>query len=411
MACGLKIALVSSFPPGRHTLNEYGYHLARGLADDPDVSEIVVLTDHLNDDLRNFDLGPKARVRQVWNFNSASAMPAIVKALRDEDVGGVVYNLETASFSDREALAALGMMTPAMSRLAGIPSGVIAHCESVGAAKSGLVDQIKARPTSGMQRAVVARALASASYLTTTAKTCADRMKAQYPKADITLMPYGGSGRVAEVVRPSAERPMRVVISGQFGAQRQLEPILSAIDHVRRMPDLASVEMVVCGTDHPCAQGYMEQVALSRADDPLTKVRDGVSQEDFAECQSTARLHVADCADGICDGDALERMAEAGVVPILPYDDEVRQACELRGIGAAFYELGSGDALAAAMMRYLMSPDLCDALVKRNLAAVQDTAFSDIAKFHVDRISQLRAKAGGWFGWLSSRSARHARLS
>jgi hypothetical protein len=42
-----RIALVSAFPPGQLSLNEYGLHFARHLAAHPDVAEVVMLADIL----------------------------------------------------------------------------------------------------------------------------------------------------------------------------------------------------------------------------------------------------------------------------------------------------------------------------------------------------------------------------
>ena len=47
MSKRLKLALVSAFPPGRQSLNEYGYHLALNLAQRDDVEEVIVLADKL----------------------------------------------------------------------------------------------------------------------------------------------------------------------------------------------------------------------------------------------------------------------------------------------------------------------------------------------------------------------------
>ena len=54
----LRIALVSAFPPGRQTLNEYGLHLAKGFAEREDVSEVIILADRLEQSLPELDLGP-----------------------------------------------------------------------------------------------------------------------------------------------------------------------------------------------------------------------------------------------------------------------------------------------------------------------------------------------------------------
>ena len=76
-----RIALVSAFPPGQKSLNEYGLHLAKGLADRSDVDEVVVLADVLDQPASELDLGPKVRVDRVWRFNDPLSALRINNAL------------------------------------------------------------------------------------------------------------------------------------------------------------------------------------------------------------------------------------------------------------------------------------------------------------------------------------------
>ena len=44
----MRICLVATFPPSGRQLNEYAFHLARGLQNNPDV-ELIILADELTD--------------------------------------------------------------------------------------------------------------------------------------------------------------------------------------------------------------------------------------------------------------------------------------------------------------------------------------------------------------------------
>ena len=98
MSYPLRLALVSAFPPGRQSLNEYGLHLAREFAARADVAEVIVLADALDAPVHELELGPKVRVERVWRFNRLSAGPAILSALKREGADAVVWNLQMATF-------------------------------------------------------------------------------------------------------------------------------------------------------------------------------------------------------------------------------------------------------------------------------------------------------------------------
>ena len=73
----LRIALVTAFPPGKQTLNEYGLHLAKGLAERADVAEVIVLADVIPEAMPELDLGPKITVKRCWSFNSLLTLPKL----------------------------------------------------------------------------------------------------------------------------------------------------------------------------------------------------------------------------------------------------------------------------------------------------------------------------------------------
>jgi len=78
----LRIALVSAFPPGQQSLNEYGLHLAKGLAARADVGEVIVFADRLPVVMPELDLGPKVRVERCWSFNKHSTLPRLVRGIQ-----------------------------------------------------------------------------------------------------------------------------------------------------------------------------------------------------------------------------------------------------------------------------------------------------------------------------------------
>ena len=48
----MKLAIVTSLPPSKVTLNEYGFHLVKNFMNEEDVDEIIILTDaNIPDDL------------------------------------------------------------------------------------------------------------------------------------------------------------------------------------------------------------------------------------------------------------------------------------------------------------------------------------------------------------------------
>src|SRR5437667_3672558 len=101
----MKICLVSAFPPSRRGLNEYGFHIARELQQDPLLS-LTVLADELESpqpELAEVD------VHRGWRFNRISNPASIARAVGELKPGVVGFNLlfSTIVYQQSQAFAAL----------------------------------------------------------------------------------------------------------------------------------------------------------------------------------------------------------------------------------------------------------------------------------------------------------------
>src|ERR1700730_706145 len=72
----MRVSLVTSFPPSRGDLNEYGYHLACAMREDLRV-ELTILADdaHSQEELAGF------HVQRCWRFNSISNPARLLRAI------------------------------------------------------------------------------------------------------------------------------------------------------------------------------------------------------------------------------------------------------------------------------------------------------------------------------------------
>jgi len=109
----MKICLVTSFPPSRDALNEYGFHIASELRQLPGI-ELTVLADEyapLQVELDGFS------VVRCWKFNSLSNPWRVLRAIWHERPDVVWFNLGFASFGGKALPAFLGIAIPFFARL------------------------------------------------------------------------------------------------------------------------------------------------------------------------------------------------------------------------------------------------------------------------------------------------------
>ena len=386
----MKIALVSAFPPGMLSLNEYGLHFARELAQNPHVSEVVVLGDVLESQQPELDLGPKLRVDRVWGFNSLLNLPRLVAALRRERPDGVIFNLQTATFGDREATAALGLLAPMVARWVGCPSGVIAH--NIIAGIDLEVTILKGQPVrQAIVRAggrVITAAMCHASYLTTTLANYRDTLVAAHPRRDISLVPHGTFDSTPRPWVPLDQRPKRIVTMGKFGTYKRLETLIAAFKTLRDDPRHGDLELVIGGTDHPNTKGYMAEVEARNSTQPGLRFHGYIAEEDIAQFFETARVSVFDYDSTTGSSGVLHQTASYGAVPVFPHIADFVELSRDEGLNGFNYAPGNAAAMAAAINEALTSAQ-AEEVARANRDAAVGMPLAQVAAFHIDKIQKL----------------------
>ena len=394
MTAPLRLVLVSAFPPGRRSLNEYGLHLARTLAEREDVAEVVVLADRLERPAPELDLGPKVRVERVWRFNSLAAAPAILRALHRLDPDGAVWNLQTATFGDREVPAALGLLAPALARALGTPGGIIAHNLIAGMdlESTQLAGSPFRQAVVRAGDALVTRAMLATDYMTVTLRGYRDLLARRHPGAEVHLVPHGIFDTAPRERLPLDERPLRIVTMGKFGTYKRLETLLAAFDLLRARPGMSDLELVIGGTDHPAVPGYLESMARMRAADGKVRFSGYVAEDDIPDFFGTARLSVFDYASTTGSSGVLHQTASYGALPVFPRIGDFVDLCEDEGLSGAHYEPLDAADMARAMEAALRDLDGAQAIADGNARAAGAMPLSQVAAFHVARLRQLRAE-------------------
>jgi len=385
----LRLALVSAFPPGCKSLNEYGLHLATEIANRTDVSEVVVLADRLAEPPAELKLNPKIRVLRVWDFNSIYAGPKIVRQLSLEKVDGAIWNVQTATFGDREVPAALGLMTPALARILGTPSGVIAHniLAGIDLESTQLKGQRIRQAVIKVLGAIVTRAMLSASYTTVTLKSYQEYLQTHFPKKELHLVPHGSFDTEARDFESLETRKKRIVTMGKFGTYKKLDTLLEAFDILRRSPEFADYQLVIGGTDHPNAQGYLAETESSRELDAGVHFCGYVAEDDIPEFFGTARASIFDYSATTGSSGVLHQTACYGTIPVFPNIGDFVDVCRDEGLRGANYAPGDAADMARAIESSLRDVETANRLAVSNKIASMEWPFSDVVGFHIERLS------------------------
>ncbi len=381
------IAIVSTFPPSMQSLNEYGLHLAINFATNESVGRVIIIADQLDGPKEELEINPKIKVQRVWRFNSISTFAKITNAIKKSQPDLVIFNIQTASFGDREIPSALGLMTPFIARITRRKIGVIAHNMISGIDLDGTVlkGQKIRQAIVKFGAKVVDWAILHADYVTFTTTTYTNIYQKRFPKRDVNHVPHGTFDTEPTQFIPFEERGKIVVTMGKFGTYKRLETLLEAMQILHQSPSHHDLKLIIGGTDHPNAKGYLESLNEQNANNEFVTFHGYVAEEDIASFFSQARISVFDYSATTGSSGVLHQTASYGAIPVFPAIGDFIDVTDSEGIVGENYEPNDAQDMAKAIERVLFDPDRANSMALKNREAAEELPMSAIIEFHLSK--------------------------
>ena len=358
----MKIALITSFPPSRHALNEYGFHVAEQLRQERCV-DLTVLGDYLPtpaDELPGF------KVVRCWGFGRRGNIASLLRAIRRVKPDVAWFNLGFASFGDRPLSAVLGLVTPAAARLHGVHSHVTLHqlFETV-----DLEDAAVSSPR--LYRAggwLATHLLLSANSLSVLMPAYRRTLDEKYRHGRVSVRSHGiFAGRPDPPDFARRGNPTHCILAfGKWGTYKRLELLIEAFDRVAKK--FPNVKLVIGGGDHPKTPGYVHSMAQRHANDRI-QFLGYVPEESIADLFREASLAVMPYTSSAGSSGVAHLAAQYGVPVIASGIQDFRDLAEHEGIAMRFFTSGDVDSLVEQLLLALNSPDELKEMAWRSYAA------------------------------------------
>ncbi|NTW01179.1 MAG: glycosyl transferase family 1, partial [Oscillochloris sp.] len=268
----MRIAIVTPYPPSTGSLNEYAFHFVRFLRQKLEVDEVIILTDVLPDGeaypIANDPQPGVAALRIIpcWSFGAIDNNLRILHTVRSLNVDVVIFNIQFATFGRSKPSAALGLLTPAMIRAAGIPVMVLLHnimetvdLKSAGFGANPLVEYIIRSIGT-----ITTRLLLRADVLSVTIPRYVEILEAKYGATNVVLAPHGAFDEASPPTFDPPPGPLQIMTFGKFGTYKRVESLIDAFRLLQN--GHRNLELVIAGTDSPNASGYLDSVRRACGD-------------------------------------------------------------------------------------------------------------------------------------------------
>jgi glycosyltransferase involved in cell wall biosynthesis len=410
----MKICLVTAFPPSQQALNEYGFHVARELRQIPGLS-LTILADDLSAPQPELD---GFSVVRCWSFNSNGNLWRLLATLRRLRPDVVWFNLGFASFGDKSLPAFLGIVLPAMARASGFDTHVTLHqlMETVDLKDAGVRFPLLYR-AGGFVATQVLLCANSVSVLLPAYRTI---LREKYRRGAVYVRRHGTLWSHSEYPdfskRGNPEH--RILAFGKWGTYKRLELMTEAFEIV--MSRSPHAQLIVAGTDHPKAPGYMKAIAERCWKHPRIKFIGYIPEKEIpALFQSTSIVVMPYTSSAGSSG--IAHLASAYGVPIVASDiADCRQLVAEEGLAIEFYEPGNRENLADTLLALLGDTERLNAMALQNASAALRMSMPEIIRQYVrtfdlqQRLNGLKyvsraRKVPRWLplrSWLARRVAR-----
>ena len=388
----LRVAVVTAFPPGRNSLNEFGFHLVRHLANEPEVAEVILLADET--DAGPVAPMPKVRTMACWRFNSVGNLLRIARAVRRSRPDAVLLNLQFATFGDRRIAGALGLLLPLVLRLMRVPSVVILHnlADNVDMQDAGFAGSAVTARLMTMAGRILTRALLTANLVAVTIPRYVEYLQESYGARNAVLAPHGSFEEVAVPSFSVPPGPRRIMAFGKWGTYKTVDMLIDAYQLLidRGYSDL---ELVLAGGDSPNSAGYMAGVAEQHRDLQGLVLTGYVEEADVAPLFRSSTVVAFPYTSTTGSSGALHQAGEYGRAAVLPRIGDLVDIIEEEGFRGVYFEPGDPNSLADALATVLDDPGLQVELGRQNFAAAAGIPMSEVVHWHLVHLRRVLGRA------------------
>jgi len=383
----IKVAIVSPYPPSMGTLNEYAFHMVKQMKTKSDISEIMLLTDEIDEEYPAIPHGTddcKVTIKPCWKFNQFGTTFRLLKALKECQADVVLYNIQFLSFGDKKLQAALGLMAPLVSRVMGIPSIVLLHniTEAVDYESAGFTKNPILKAIYSLSGTILTKIILLANLVCLTIPKYVETIEKKYGAKNIALVPHG-SFELPPMPDFNKKQDVKTVMTfGKFGTYKKVETMIEAVEKVRQRTG-EQIKIVIAGSDNPNVKGYLNDVRDKYAHVPNIRFTGYVKEEDVPGLFIDSTLVVFDYTSTTGSSGVLHQAGSYGKAVVIPQIGDLKELIEEEGYLGSYYEAGNLDQMTDAIERLIVDEEFRIEVAKKNYMASASIPMQDIMDWYL----------------------------
>ncbi|MCP4141804.1 MAG: glycosyltransferase [Chloroflexi bacterium] len=392
----MKLAIVTTYPPGKGSLNEYAYHLVEGLKTKEEVEEIILLVDELPtnepDEVYPSSEDGSVHIIPCWRFNDPTNPLRIAHTLRENKPDAVLFNIQFASFGDRKIAGGLGLLAPLFSKLLKFPTVVLLHniMETVDLKSAGFGTNPITQAVIRFAGTILTHLVLSADLVALTIPRYVEILQEKYRANNAVLIPHGTFNDIEQPSMDLPEGPLQIMTFGKFGTYKKVEILIEAFEILQNRSGEQPVELVIAGTSSPNAPGYLEGVAERCTHIPNIRFTGYVEEEDVPKIFGDAAVVVFPYTSTTGSSGVLHQAGSFGKAAVLPEIGDFIELIGEEGYTGETFLPDSSFTLAKAISRVIDNSDNRITLGQQNYLAARGLPIAEVADWYLLHYAQLQ---------------------
>ena len=386
----MHIALVTTYPPGKGTLNEYAFHFVRGLRNKHDLSQITLLVDELPDAAAYPEPAPAPglapmRIVPCWRFGDSRNAQRILAATKAANPDGVLFNLQFATFGGTKIPATLGLSAPKLVRMAGFPTMVLLHniMETVDLRNAGYAGNPVMEAIMRTAGNLITRLILSVDKVALTIPKYVEILTAKYHATNVLLAPHGSFEERLDM--PSLDLPpglRQIMTFGKFGTYKKVEMMFDAYQLLLER-GYSDLEIVIAGSDSPNAAGYLDAMRTKYTHLPNVRFTGYVAETDVPRIFGDSAVVIFPYTSTTGSSGVLHQAGAYGKAVVLPNIGDFAEVITEEGYDGEFFLPDDIPTLADAIARILDNDEHRRELGARNFLASQGLPLNDVVDWYL----------------------------
>lgn len=378
----MRIALVTAFPPSRHHLSEYGFHLATELRRNR-VDFTILGDEYEGPQLPELD---GFHVRRCWRVGSVSTPRRILRALREVQPEIVWFNLVYSTFGATGVPAFVGLCTPALARAAGYRTHITLHhlmenCD-LGHADIAFPRLYHFAGT------FATRLLLRADSVSVLLERYRRTLHQRYGATHVAVRPHGTLGQPhapSPALRPPGE--FRILAFGKWGRYKRLDLLFEALPTV--LAAVPHATLLIAGCDHPNRPGYLDGLKQKWGNHPSVKFLGYLDENEFDDVFRSAHVAVLPYLSSGGPSGVAHIAARFGLPIVSAGIDDIVRLAEEEGLALDSYAPHSAADLAARLIALARDPARQAGMAEQNYRVAVDATMPRIVASYLEEFAAL----------------------